>query len=198
MKMSRIEIFKAMSAADKWLSMVLIIVGIGLFANGLYLTGSSGLLLVIGTLVFLFISEIYRTTEIESLTKTPLLLNHTANGSPNYTMDAGANSNDELIPKIIEKKKRNPQQGLLEGLMGSTAAAEKDEKRAKADHEFLVEMMRKKQEAMRTKAVPTTTVDPSVQQEIIEQQKAYIHELMEPTIIPQRELAEKAAKKDKK
>ncbi len=38
---------------------------------------------------------------------------------------------------------------------------------------------------------PTETADPKVQEAIIERQKAYVTDLMKPTITPQRELAEK-------
>ncbi|MCP4600514.1 MAG: zinc metallopeptidase [Proteobacteria bacterium] len=196
MKIRRIEIFKTMPLADKLFTILLVLVGIVFFANGLYLVGISGLLLLAGAIVFHFVTEIFRSVEIEIITEGFEKNKKSAESSRGTAVGAAANTNNGMIRSIIDKKKQNPQQGLLDGLMDSSATPEKDEEQARADHDFLVEMFRKKEEAMRT-AAPVASADPSVQKKVIKEQEAYIKELMKPTIIPQRELAEKAAKKDK-
>ncbi|MCP4679404.1 MAG: hypothetical protein GY854_28725 [Deltaproteobacteria bacterium] len=198
MKIRRIEIFKAMPLMDKLFTISLAIMVIVLFANGLYLVGNNGLLLLVGALLFHFITEIFRNAEIVTITEG-LEKKKPKKSSKAPAVGAAANTNNGLIRNIIDKKKRNPQQGLLDSLTSNSATSETDEEQARADHEFLVEMFRKKQEAMRASApVPVSSVDPSAQKKVIEKQEAYIKELMKPTIIPQRELAEKAAKKVEK
>ncbi len=194
-KISRIGIFNAMPLMVKLFTVLLALTGIVLFATGLYLTGYNGLLLLVGAMAFYIITKIFRRAEIKTITaglekKKPAENRHIP------PVGAAAKNNDGLIRSIIDKKKQNPQQSLLDGMMGNAATSDRDEEQARADHEFLVEMARKKQEAMRT-AVSGPSVDPSIQKKIIEKQETYIKELMKPTIIPQRELAEKAAKKDK-
>lgn len=186
-----------MPLTDKLFTVLLALMGILLFANGLYLVGYNGLLLLVGAIVFQFITEIYRTTEIDIIAKGSEIKKKSTISSLAPAVGAAANTNNNLVRGIIDKTKQNPQRGLLDGLTDKSETPEKDDEQARADREFLVEMMRKNQEAMRT-AVPGPSVDPSVQKKIIENQQAYIKELMKPTIIPQRELAEKAAKKDKK
>ncbi len=194
-KIHRIEIFMSMSRWDKVLTVSSALAGIVLFANGLYLVGRNGLLLVVGTLMFLFIARIFRDATIKIITEG-LEKEKSTISSGAQAVGAAANTNNDLIPSILEKRQQNRQQGLLSSIVDNMATPERDEEQARADHEFLVEMARKKQEAMRT-AIPGPSVDPSVKKKIIEQQEAYVKELMKPTIIPQRELAEKDAKKDK-
>ncbi len=195
-KIGRIEIFKTMPLTDKLFTAFLALVGTMFFANGLYLVGYNGLLMLLGAVVFLFIMEIYRNAELVIVTEGLEEKKKPEKTSKAPPVGAAANTNDSLISSIIDKKKRNPQQGLLASLTDNSQ--EKDEEQARADHEFLVEMFRKKQEALRSPVESGPPVDPNIQKKIIEKQEVYIKELMIPTIIPQRELAEKAAKKDKK
>lgn len=193
MKIPRIQVFKNMPLPDKLFTILLVLTGMTFFANGLYQVGPNGLFVLAGAIVFHIVMEICRSTEIAMITKG-IEQSKSALNSQAPAVGAAANTNNGLIPGIIEKKKKNPQQSLLNDLINNSATNEPDEEQARADHEFLVEMARKKQEAMRT-AVSGPPVDPSIQKKIIEKQEAYIKELMKPTIIPQRELAEKAAKK---
>ncbi|MDJ0762405.1 MAG: hypothetical protein QNJ97_05395 [Myxococcota bacterium] len=195
-RVSRIDIFKAMPMGDKLLTVFLAVMGIALFANGLYLVGHKGLLLLLGAIVFHFIAEIYKGAEIKIIAEAIEKKSAKSTQAPTVGT-AAAENNNGLIRNIIDKKKQNPQQDLLNSLMDNLATPAKDEEQARADHEFLVEMYRKKQEAMRTATVPGPSVDPSVKKKIIEKQQAYVKELMKPTIVPQRELSKKSTNKDK-
>ncbi len=193
-KIGRIEILKAMSLKDKLVSCFFALVGLFFLAYGLHLLGSGGWLLLVGAVLFFFF--VVKTFKIVETEIKEALKKRSANSSlaPAVGAAGAADTNNDLIRNIIDKKKQNPQQGLLNNLMGGSAMPEEDEEQARADHEYLVEMFRKKEEAMRTAPMPPT--DPIVQRKIVEEQEAYIDELMKPTIVPQRELAEKTPKKD--
>ncbi len=189
-----------MVTPDKVLTIVLSLMAVALFVNGIYLVGSNGLLLLVGALVVVVVTVIWKNAELRLLTqgmekkKSPSIAETL--GEEKKPVGAAANKNDKVMKAIIGKRKHNQQQGLLGGLSGLNPNVQIDDEQAKADHEYLVEMARKKQEAMRTaKDGPPT--DPEVKKKIMEKQEAYVKELMVPTIIPQRELAEKASEEEK-
>ncbi len=197
-KKSRLEIWNAMSAADKTITVFFLLLAALCMGYGLYLVGKNGVLLLAGGLFLGFLVDLFRTTEIDLIAKEsgpvrPAL--DLGNGQEaaveNAPVGAAANNNNTFVPGIIDKTKRNEQQSLLDNMMGNSGAAvPEDDEQAKRDREFLVELARQKELAMR-KPGPTKTADPKVQESIIERQQAYVTGLMEPTIIPQRELADK-------
>jgi hypothetical protein len=212
-----------MSRSDKVIASFFLIAGLAVVAYGLYLVGNNGVLLLVGTMLFYFITDIFRTVEIELVTKDLVKktdirrpereagteaarISQAPAAAPAVAADAApaaapavgaaANDNNDLIRNIINKQKRNPQQDLLSSMMGGGAPApteDVDAEQARIDHEILVEHFKKKEEAFRNSA-PTETVDNKVQQDIIKRQREYVDGLMEPTIIPQRNLAEKTEK----
>jgi hypothetical protein len=197
-KKSRLEIWKAMSAADKTITVFLLLLVALCIGFGLYLVGINGVLLLVGGMFLGFLVDVFRTVEINLIAKErgPVRLaldssNGNGAGGEKAPVGAAANNNNTFVPGIIDKTKRNKQQSLLDSMMGNPSAAFPEEgEQVKRDREFLVEHFRQKELAMR-KPGPTETADPRVQEAIIERQKAYVTELMKPTIIPQRELADK-------
>ncbi|MCP4199231.1 MAG: hypothetical protein GY762_18960 [Proteobacteria bacterium] len=197
-KKSRLEIWKAMSAGDKTITVFFLLLAALGIGCGLYLVGKNGVLLLVGGMFLVFLVDMFRTVEIDLIARErgpvrPALdsSNGTGAAGEKAPVGAAANNNNTFVPGIIDKTKRNKQQSLLDNMMGNpSAASPKEGEQAKRDREILVEHFRQKELAMR-KPGPTETADPKVQEAIIERQKAYVTELMKPTIIPQRELAEK-------
>lgn len=195
-KKSRLEVWQAMPATDKSTTVFLLLLAALCMGFGLYLVGKNGLFLLVGAMFLGFLVNVFRSVEIDLITKERgperLELDYSKGdgaGSEKAPVGAAANNNNAFVPGIIKKTKR--QRGLLDSMMGNpNAASPEDDEQAKRDREFLVEHFRQKELAMR-KPGPTATADPKVQESIIERQQAYVNGLMEPTIVPQRELAEK-------
>lgn len=197
-KKSRIEVWRAMSGNDKTTTVCFSLATIAAAAYGLYLVGSNGVLLLAAGLFLYLVTEIFRSVELK-LTLAGMeeksVSQSNGNGAKSR-VDVVADNKDNFIPNTIEKRNNNPQQGLLAAFLGGGEPPEEeiDEEQARKDHEDLVEYFRKKEESMRT-AKPVASGDESVRQAVIDKQKAYLDELMEPTIVPVRELSEKQKRK---
>ncbi len=184
-----------MSRSDKVIALCFLLGTLVFVGYGLYLVGNNGVILLVGAMLFYFITEVFRTAEIEMVTegleKKKVIHRperevgtEAVNLTQEAKVGASANDNNDLIRNIIDKKKRNPQQNLLAGMMGNPAPVEQDAEQARIDHEILVAHFEKKEADMRS-APTAATVDENVQQKIIEKQKAYVDTLMEPAIVPQ-------------
>ena len=193
-KKSRIEVWMAMSGNDKITTGCFFLATIAAAAYGLYLVGSNGVLLLAAGLFLYFVTEIFRTAELKLTLEG--MEEKSADNDVKTRIDVVADNKDGFIQNTLEKRNRNPQQGLLSAFLGGGDPPEEeiDEEKARKDHEDLVEYFRKKEEGMRT-AKPVAFGDENVRQAVIDKQKAYVDGLMEPTIVPVRELSEKQNRK---